>query len=158
MKWGVRRYQNKDGTLTTEGKAHYSLAFQRESGRARRYDARRKSRLTKAANATRKAQEKHDRANGKYGKDAIPEKVQNKLARYDTKSQKAVNRAKAAETQYKHQIAKMRKKFANVRVTDIDPVIYDNGKAYATMLMGYGTKEPYITFDNINGWHMEWDN
>jgi hypothetical protein len=23
MKWGVRRYQNKDGTLTSEGKKHY---------------------------------------------------------------------------------------------------------------------------------------
>ena len=22
MKWGVRRYQNKDGTLTSEGKKH----------------------------------------------------------------------------------------------------------------------------------------
>lgn len=25
MKWGVRRYQNKDGSLTTAGKARYSL-------------------------------------------------------------------------------------------------------------------------------------
>lgn len=24
MKWGVRRYQNKDGTLTSEGKKHYA--------------------------------------------------------------------------------------------------------------------------------------
>ena len=24
MKWGVRRYQNKDGTLTSEGKKHVS--------------------------------------------------------------------------------------------------------------------------------------
>ena len=23
MKWGVRRYQNKDGTLTAAGKKHY---------------------------------------------------------------------------------------------------------------------------------------
>ena len=28
MKWGVRRYQNKDGTLTNAGKKHYSKAFQ----------------------------------------------------------------------------------------------------------------------------------
>lgn len=26
MKWGVRRYQNPDGTLTAEGKVHYSVA------------------------------------------------------------------------------------------------------------------------------------
>lgn len=24
MKWGVRRYQNKDGSLTSQGKAHVS--------------------------------------------------------------------------------------------------------------------------------------
>ena len=24
MKWGVRRYQNKDGTLTAAGKKHYA--------------------------------------------------------------------------------------------------------------------------------------
>ena len=51
----------------------------------------------------------------------------------------------------------MRKKFANIKVTDIDPKVYDNGKAYATMLMGYGTQEPYTTYDRINGWTMGWD-
>ena len=25
MRWGVRRYQNKDGTLTLEGKEHYAV-------------------------------------------------------------------------------------------------------------------------------------
>ena len=30
MKWGVRRYQNKDGTLTAEGREHYSKAEQKE--------------------------------------------------------------------------------------------------------------------------------
>ena len=29
MKWGIRRYQNEDGTLTDEGRAHYA----RESSR-----------------------------------------------------------------------------------------------------------------------------
>lgn len=26
MKWGIRRYQNKDGTLTAKGKKHYSMS------------------------------------------------------------------------------------------------------------------------------------
>lgn len=29
MKWGVRRYQNKDGSLTSDGKAHYSDDYKR---------------------------------------------------------------------------------------------------------------------------------
>ena len=32
MKWGVRRYQNKDGTLTKEGKEHYT--YQNRARRA----------------------------------------------------------------------------------------------------------------------------
>ena len=31
MKWGVRRYQNKDGTLTTEGKRHYNSGEAQDS-------------------------------------------------------------------------------------------------------------------------------
>lgn len=31
MKWGVRRFQNKDGTLTSAGKSRYSDGEQRES-------------------------------------------------------------------------------------------------------------------------------
>ena len=29
MKWGVRRYQNKDGSLTSDGKARYSDDYKR---------------------------------------------------------------------------------------------------------------------------------
>jgi hypothetical protein len=30
MKWGVRRYQNKDGTLTTSGRQHYGFNSTKE--------------------------------------------------------------------------------------------------------------------------------
>lgn len=30
MKWGLRRYQNKDGSLTTAGKAHYGVGNTRD--------------------------------------------------------------------------------------------------------------------------------
>lgn len=33
MKWGVRRYQNKDGSLTSEGKRHISSYRKKESKR-----------------------------------------------------------------------------------------------------------------------------
>lgn len=31
MKWGVRRYQNKDGSLTTEGRSRSRMATVRET-------------------------------------------------------------------------------------------------------------------------------
>jgi len=31
MKWGVRRYQNKDGSLTTEGRQHYGVGESRNT-------------------------------------------------------------------------------------------------------------------------------
>lgn len=33
MKWGVRRYQNADGTLTAEGKAHYAAQAEKKDAK-----------------------------------------------------------------------------------------------------------------------------
>ena len=41
MKWGVRRYQNKDGTLTNAGKKHYSKAFRDAEDKQRARDMKR---------------------------------------------------------------------------------------------------------------------
>lgn len=38
MKWGVRRYRNKDGTLTAEGKAQAQRQAERDADRAKRQD------------------------------------------------------------------------------------------------------------------------
>ena len=38
MKWGVRRYRNKDGTLTAEGKAHAQKLAERDADNAKRDD------------------------------------------------------------------------------------------------------------------------
>lgn len=32
MRWGVRRYQNKDGSLTPEGKSRYAIAKRAKNG------------------------------------------------------------------------------------------------------------------------------
>ena len=106
---------------------------------------------------TSRRNQKNDAARQKYGDDNMPEKVKNRLAKYDTRTNKAVAKAERAENKYRAQVARMRKKFANIKVTDIDPKVYDSGKAYATMLMGYGTQEPYIVYDRTSGWTMGWD-
>lgn len=48
QKWGVRRFQNRDGTLTSAGKAKGKSEQQKESESRKRYDARNRGSLTDA--------------------------------------------------------------------------------------------------------------
>lgn len=57
MKWGVRRYQNPDGTLTATGKVRYGRKMT-----AQRKAAARKAAQTKKRNAEEKAKEADERA------------------------------------------------------------------------------------------------
>lgn len=57
MKWGVRRYQNKDGSLTPAGKKRYGVDDVPTDGSAKKaYDSA-KNRLTEAANNKKTANE-----------------------------------------------------------------------------------------------------
>ena len=51
QKWGVRRYQNSDGTLTAAGRAHYGMSEGGSRGASRRYNRqlRKLNRLEKRA-------------------------------------------------------------------------------------------------------------
>lgn len=48
MKWGVRRYQNKDGTLTSAGKKHYNKVENKEIKKARKQDVKNRRKLSDA--------------------------------------------------------------------------------------------------------------
>ena len=58
MKWGIRRYQNEDGSLTTEGKKHYANEAAYNIGK----------KATVAGYAAQKAQKRADKANAKLQK------------------------------------------------------------------------------------------
>lgn len=62
MKWGVRRYQNPDGTLTELGKKRYAKQFSRKEKRMER-------RLNAAKNREYKKQEKLQKQKDKIAKD-----------------------------------------------------------------------------------------
>lgn len=62
MKWGVRRYQNPDGTLTELGKKRYAKQFSRKEKRMER-------RLNAAKNREYKRQEKLQQQKDKIAKD-----------------------------------------------------------------------------------------
>ena len=74
MKWGIRRFQNADGTLTSLGKKHYGVG---EQSREAKKKAREKNRVDK------------DKARAK----AKEEKMEKKRARAEEKSAKRVIKA-----------------------------------------------------------------
>ena len=65
MKWGVRRYENKDGTLTAAGKKHYEKTgesgYTYKSHATKKYD--RKAAKAEAKGQTEKAEKFKNRAN-----------------------------------------------------------------------------------------------
>lgn len=60
MKWGIRRYQNPDGTLTTEGKRHYADTLDNYSIKKQKFEDRSKQYSNKSAKY-RAAAEKYSR-------------------------------------------------------------------------------------------------
>jgi len=57
MRWGVRRYQNKDGTLTPAGKKRYGVDAISTDGSAKKAYDNAKTRLTEAAKSKKTANE-----------------------------------------------------------------------------------------------------
>ena len=73
MKWGVRRYENPDGTLTEAGKARYSKS---KSKNSEDYDNYRKL-LKKKPNEL--SNKEIDTVNARYGKEKQFRKIQNEV-------------------------------------------------------------------------------
>ena len=93
MKWGVRRYQNPDGTLTSEGKKRYGVSSMTKSG------VRLANKMDKKLYKVNKMETKVMRARSK-----ISSKITN---RYDKKINKAMKKGysdKVSKLQNKKQI------------------------------------------------------
>lgn len=67
QKWGIRRYQNEDGTLTELGKKRYAL---KEYKQAKRHTAAVGKTLNKTGNIYKESEAKERDAILKYGKEA----------------------------------------------------------------------------------------
>lgn len=84
MKWGVRRYQNEDGSLTDEGKKHYADLIVSASKRAT-FDDLGKDYV---ANETPRMKEKHQELNKLFKQeDAIQKKLDRDLDKLDEELQ-----------------------------------------------------------------------
>ncbi len=113
MKWGVRRYQNADGTLTAEGKRRYRLDENGKYVKRTRAERKEYDRKVKAAQAAAKAK-----------KNKSPrEKPINELT--DKQLQKYIERMRNEET-----AAKLRNS-----VNQLDPKPLSKGEQFAKLMM-----------------------
>jgi hypothetical protein len=116
QKWGVRRYQNKDGSLTTAGKKRYGASF--EEAQKGRFELGKRATLSNRAYAMSKNEK-----NRAYWK-----------TRSEKDQQRAFNEVKKLQQKYG------KEKIKDLRVKDgkIDDKVF-TGKEFATrMAIGIG--------------------
>ena len=91
MKWGRRRWQNEDGSLTEEGRRHYGIKERREESRAKERLEREKAKAQiKVSRAEADARVKIAREQAKANAD-----MQSQIARENAKAQAKVARENA---------------------------------------------------------------
>lgn len=141
QKWGVRRYQNEDGSLTTAGKARYDTSY----GKGQDYKAKKKSLKEEYRSRNRKIIDEYAKAEDDFENDRID---------YDTlrkADKQAYTAEKASKAQYKAGVKALKNEYnsqlqANTKKTTIkDSILSGEGgrKRIATLL----TNNPDMTLD-----------
>ncbi len=125
MKWGVRRYQNEDGTLTPEGKSRL---------------AKDSKKLEKRQNQAEKAQTKYanrldrfNRVNNKrfFRNEDRVDRAADRLSRSNSNLSRQLNRANKF---YK----KMEKRYGKELTSNLDPTLVKKGEMFITASMSAG--------------------
>lgn len=134
MKWGVRRYQNEDGSLTDAGRKHYNRTYSRNVKALKR----KQQKITKLGYKSDKYQLKSDKAFEKSYR-TVSEKRSDKLkgkgykfkrksSRYNFKATKTVKRG---ERYYK----KMSKKYASMPLSTFNKEDIEYVKKYSNTVL-----------------------
>ena len=147
QKWGVRRYQRLDGSLTMEGYRHYGFDSSGRRGIVRTRNAIAKSDATAAyyANEARVANEIRNRRIQK-GKDTT--KIDKKISEYSEIAKQARKDSKALNKFQKDNL-KRASKFYDIKMKDIDyPVYVNKGK---TALGSIGAVAMAMTVSAVTG-------
>lgn len=144
MRWGVRRYQNKDGTLTTAGKKRYSkeLAYVKEQEQILKNRRATQSKLDKLS-ARKKAVEEANKAldepnkNSKAKHKTDPEDKPKKRTLSDLSNeeiQARIDRIRLENT-YKDLVSPKKEKTRNRGKEFIKDVLENSGKNLATQVV-----------------------
>ena len=130
MKWGIRRYQNEDGSLTDEGRARYRREFGRRVEKLKSFQSKKEKFRAKAS---AKLKYKIARAEKRATR------FRRKMAKYDLKAARAENRAARRLKRYeKYQLKEAKydkkaykyaektlKKYSNVPLDALNKSDYD---------------------------------
>lgn len=128
QKWGIRRYQNKDGNLTAEGRKHYDNKEYRQDKKALEklrvqtvqsgYNERRSFRqATKALNKAKKIQEKRDLTDRERRKAEMKLSVATQMM-FDYEKNK---------DQYYKMVNDAKEKYGDKKIKDIQTKTYKTG-------------------------------
>lgn len=126
MKWGIRKYQNPDGTLNSAGKLRYQKDMQKRDAyteKLRKLEPKHSALKEKSARANNRAYKDHHGVGhfffGGPGSPIYTEKRANRHADQAERAQYKADRTDKKYYKYKKLIAKLENKWANVKLSDI---------------------------------------
>lgn len=138
QKWGLRRYQNPDGTLTDAGRKRYgteekfqehaSKKYEKAGSKLERLDNKAKSLSNKGARREQKALSKQQRASSAI---LFPRLKAKRASRATRKALKAYQKSQVAELKAYRWNEKMQKKFRDVKINNMDSKYVTLGEKYA---------------------------
>lgn len=124
MKWGIRRYQNDDGTLTEEGRKRYMISSDSDEKKLAKYASKYNSAVDKYAKRVDKAYEYYNRKGFHNLADVV------NLSKYDSRMYA-----------YKNKIAK---KFGEVSAKDICNSSLKNHGYKSDMIENLLSSKPFM--------------
>ena len=129
MRWGVRRYQNADGTLTDAGKRKQAKAYQKELNKAEEKSARLYGATYSNMAARDYAGEQYSKASAKY----------NRISQEERGTKSAIKQRKKAEEWAKRYAS------SDKRVQDLDRKYYESLVEQSDIIKKISSDKSYIT-------------
>ena len=129
MRWGVRRYQNADGTLTDAGKRKQAKAYQKELNKAEEKSARLYGATYSHMAARDYAGKQYSKASAKY----------NRISQEERGTKSAIKQRKKAE-EWAERYASSDK-----RVQDLDRKYYESLVEQSNIIKKISSDKNYIT-------------
>lgn len=134
MKWGVRRYQNEDGTLTEAGKAHYNKSYGKMVTKIKKKETKASKLRVKSDKYQYKSDKAFDKSYraitdaGSEGQTSKGYKYKRKAARANYKATKLV---KSGEKYYKRKM----KTFSTMPISTFSESDVAYAKKYANKIL-----------------------
>lgn len=126
QQWGIRRYQNEDGTLTEAGKARYG----RKIRRIQKLEASSAKKQTKAKKFKKKSADKEFKSL-KAWTDSGSERAYYKSKKYARKAARLEYSAEKKIKKGKKIYDSLNKQFKDANLSSVDQSYIDYGKKYA---------------------------